>query len=76
MKKERLYIRKNKEAYSRGMNPKTATNNPLYKDWVKIEGKDYLLEIWPFNTKYGRQDMIIQVSDNKEEDNDKEIWDK
>ena len=72
MKKEKLYIRKNKEAYSRGMNPKTSTNNPLWKDWVKIEGKDYLLEIWPFNTKYGRQDMLIEITRNK----DKEIWDK
>ena len=72
MAKERLYIRKNKEAYSRGMNPKTSTNNPLWKEWVKIDGKDYLLEIWPFNAKFGRQDLLINVSKNEKE----EIWSK
>ena len=72
MAKERLYIRKNKEAYSKGRNLKTETNNPLWKEWVKIDGKDYLLEIWPFNTKFGRQDIIIKVNDNE---NNGEIWD-
>jgi hypothetical protein len=71
MSKERLYIRKNKEAYSRGKNPKTTTNNPLWKEWVKIGGEDYLLEIWPLNNKFGRQDLIINVTKNKE----KEVWD-
>jgi hypothetical protein len=73
MAKERLFIRKNKEAFARGRNPKTGTNNPLWKEWVKIEGKDYLLEIWPFNNKFGRQDLLINVSNNEK---DGEIWDK
>ena len=57
----RIYLRKNKEAYDRGKNTKTGTNNALWQDIVKIDGKDFLIKAWPFNTSYGKQDLLINM---------------
>ena len=57
----RIYLRKNKEAYDKGYNSKTGTNNPLYQDVVTIDGKKFLFKAWPFNTKYGRQDLLLNM---------------
>jgi len=57
----RMYLRKNKEAWSNGKNDKTGSNNPLWQDIVKIDGKEFLIKAWPFNTKYGRQDLLLNM---------------
>tara|TARA_B100000214_G_scaffold326634_1_gene264787 strand:- start:215 stop:421 length:207 start_codon:yes stop_codon:yes gene_type:complete len=57
----RIYLRKNKEAYDRGRNDKTSTNNPLWQDIVVLNGKKFLFKAWPFNTKWGKQDLLINM---------------
>ena len=60
----RIYLRKNKEAYSRGKNPKTVTNNPLWQDTIELDGKQFIMKAWPFNNKFGRQDLLINLEVN------------
>ena len=57
----RLNIRKNKEAFARGRNPKTGTNNALWKEIVDIDDKKFTVEAGPFNNKFGRQDLLIKL---------------
>tara|TARA_R100001082_G_C4255428_1_gene113282 strand:+ start:229 stop:438 length:210 start_codon:yes stop_codon:yes gene_type:complete len=64
----RIYLRKNKEAYSRGRNPKTTTNNPLWKDIIELDGKEFVMKAWPFNNKFGRQDLLINLEVNDGQD--------
>ena len=61
-------VNKNKDAYKKGFNKVKATNNPLYKGWHKIEGKDYFFKIWPFNAKWGVQSLIVHIEVDEEED--------
>ena len=57
----RIYLRKNKEAYARGRNAKTCTNNPLWQDIIELDGGNFLMKAWPFNNKFGRQDLVINL---------------
>jgi hypothetical protein len=60
----RIYLRKNKEAFDNGKSALTTTKNALWKDIVVIDGKKFLVEAWPFNTKYGRQDLLINMEEH------------
>ena len=57
----RIYLRKNKDAYAKGYNDTTRTNNALWQDVVTIDGKKFLVKAWPFNTKWGKQDLLINM---------------
>ena len=61
-------VNKNKEAYKKGKNPVKGTNNPLWQGWHKIEGKDYLIKIWPYNAKWGVQSLIVHLEEEEEPD--------
>jgi len=57
----RIYLRKNKEAFDNGRSDQTGTKNALWQDVVKIDGQKFLVKAWPFNTKYGRQDLLLNM---------------
>ena len=57
----KIYLRKNKEAFDKGYNDKTTTNNALWQDVIELDGKKFIMKAWPFNTKYGRQDLLLNL---------------
>ena len=57
----RIYLRKNKEAYDRGKNLKTGTNNALWEDVIELDGKKFIMKAWPFNTPWGKQDLLLNL---------------
>ena len=57
----RMYLKKNKEAYAKGKNDKTGTNNALWESIVKIDGKEFLVKAWPHNTPWGVQDLLVNM---------------
>ena len=61
-------VNKNKKAYQSGLNPTKGYNDPLWEGWNKIEGKDCLIRIWPFNSKWGVQHLIVHIEVDEEED--------
>jgi hypothetical protein len=52
-----------------------ATIKPGWNANVELNGKDYKLELWAFDTPWGQQSMFFKLFEVTEDKEDKEVWD-